>query len=123
MLDALYDQNLQHVGWIWHKVCILHQDLTWVAFVSKGQAYSVHTGSWLGPVVGTTCYDQQGRVVAWHSWNEVFGTVQPVRPQTQPQKPNCPRVVGQMTAPAKIFRPSNPPGGWSELGWLGWISQ
>ncbi len=122
-MQALFDRNAEHVGWISKGTYIFDQNMQWVAFISRGHAWSALTGDWLGPVHGTTCLDKKGCVVAWHSPQEVHGMERPLKPKFAPGKPAPPGIVRKVNKPSVPAPPVDPPGGWSEFGWVGWTTQ
>ncbi len=121
-MEALFDRYSGPVGWMEHGTHIFDLEMNWVAFVFEHHAWSVATGHWLGPVMGTTCFDREGRVVAWHYADALYRVAYPTQPR-KPIRPLAPRKPQKPIRYARPARPIDPPGGWSKLGWLGWIAQ
>ena len=120
MLTPLFSQHCYLVGWIQPRQFLFDVDMTYVAFLANGHAWSARSGLWIGPVVGTHVFDTEGRPVAWNPGEPLRGFGKPLRPV------NVVRAV----SPVRPTRPITPPrpltapvlsGGWSPLTFAEWL--
>ena len=120
MLTPLFSQHCDLVGWIQPRQFLFDVDMTYVAFLANGHAWSARSGLWIGPVVGTHVFDTEGRPVAWNPGEPLRGFGKPLRPV------NVVRAV----SPVRPTRPITPPrpltapvlsGGWSPLTFAEWL--
>jgi hypothetical protein len=121
-MEPLFDENCELIGWIDPRSHIFDIDLNWVAYISRGHAWSTESGNWLGPVPGLICLDQYGCVVAWNPKEQVAGSPRPPRPPWAPRAPKPPRPP-RPPQPPRPPRPPQPVGGWSDLSFRAWLSQ
>jgi hypothetical protein len=122
MLEPLFDNNSRFVGWIDPGRHMFDPDMRWIAFLAGGHAWSPETASWLGPVQGLTCFDREGRVVAWSPRRLVTGLVPGAHP-IQPTRPARPLRPLAPVRPLRPIRPLTPVRGWSPIAFENWLSQ
>ena len=118
----LFNKNCDLVAWVEPDEHIFDTDMNWVAYISNEHAWSVQTGNWLGPVIGLTFLDQNGKPVAWNPEQSIETTLRPIRPvrairAIRPIRPIRP------VRPIRPIRPVTPVGGWSALTWQQWLSE
>ena len=118
----IYDKNVVQVAWLCDDGHLFDLDLRWIGYVVNDNLWSARTGSWLGPILGSSLLDRAGNVVAWGSDRNVEGTTTPLRPLT-PLKPLRPLTPLKPLTPLRPLKPLDPIGGWSALPWARWLSQ
>ncbi len=121
-LKPLFDRHIQHVGWLYQGKYLYDTYMKWLAYVADGHAWSARTGSWCGPVNGTECIDQKGKVVAWNSPKDVAGSSLPARPPRAARAPR-PRRVSRPPRPTRPAQPTYPANGWSNLSFMAWLGE
>lgn len=121
-LQPLFDLHSNLVGWILPGRHVFDRHMNWVAYLSDGDAWSIATGDWIGPVHGLVCLDREGGVVASAPGQSVEAAVAPRAPSRKPPASPPP----EPSRPADPPRPpmaATPPGGWSRLRFSDWLSQ
>lgn len=122
-MTPIFDINCDLVGWISDRYNhIFDVDMTWVAYIAKGHAWSSANDSWCGPVTGSTCRDQKGKVVACNPSEGIKGasmTAEPPKPARTPTPP----TPAKPATPARPVIPPTPAGGWSNLSFGQWAHQ
>ena len=110
MLKPLFDRNCELIGWIEPGKHIFNCNMDWIAYISRGHAWSSETGNWIGPVNELVCLDTSGKVIAWSTGSTIRGSARPARP-------------AHPARPARPARPVTPVGGWSNLSINEWLNQ
>jgi hypothetical protein len=120
VLTPLFSQHCDLVGWIRPRQFLFDADMSYVAFLANGHAWSARSGLWIGPVAGTHVFDTEGRPVAWNPGEPLRGFGKPLRPV------NVVRAVSPVRPPRPIL-PTRPltapvlPGGWSPFTFAQWL--
>ena len=122
MLKPLFDKNSELIGWIEPGKHIFNHNMDWIAYISRGHAWSSKTGNWIGPVNDLVCLDTNGKVIAWSKGANIRGSVHPANPAratraARPARPARPAM------PARPAKPATPVGGWSNLSINEWLNQ
>jgi hypothetical protein len=124
IMEPLYSVDCQLVGWIrrGHDIWDIH--MNWVAYVVGNHAWSAQTGDWLGPVNALTCFDQDGRVVAWNPKQVIRGIVKPEHPEKPAERirPEQPIQPERPARPVMPIWPVPPMEAWSDVTWLQWTT-
>jgi hypothetical protein len=119
-LLPLFAPSCAHVGWLKPEAFVFDLDMTPLAFVVAGNAWSLGTAAWLGPIVDGHLYDLDGLPVAWSPEKPLRRLGTPFRPQAmmRPTRPVRP------VRPVQPRRPLGAPtviGGWSRLAFAEWL--
>ncbi|WP_437340790.1 4-fold beta flower protein [Burkholderia contaminans] len=102
---------------------VFDTQMNWIAYSRRDHLFSSATGSWLGPIQGSSFQDQQGKVIAWMP---TLGKPEnrglpPLRPLI-PLKPLAPLRPLRPLVPRTPLRPLPPLGGWSQLDAIAWFN-
>ena len=120
---ALFNSDCELVGWMKDKQdYIFDTQLNWVAYIKNGHVWSVSTGDWCGPLKGTNCLDQNGKIVAWNPTQQVQGSTRPITP-VRAVRAVTPVQPVRPVQPVTPVRPVTPSGGWSPLTFIAWVNQ
>lgn len=122
MLEPLFDAAAAFVGWMEPNQHIFDVEMRWVAFLADHDAWGPDNLSWLGPVRDSSCFDRDGRVVAW-SPNGFLTRLMVVPPPVQPLPPARPLRPLSPVRPLRPVRPLTPLSGWSPLSFPQWLAQ
>jgi hypothetical protein len=118
----LYDKDCNLIAWLKMNEHIFSTNMDWIAFIKNRQAWSAETGNWLGPINGSICLDQTGRVVAWSPGEKIQGSLRPITPIRAIRAIKPIRPIRPIT-PIKPIRPIAPLGGWSLQSFFEWVNQ
>lgn len=120
-MTAIFDVNLQVVGWIDERGYIFSNSLEWIAFIENSYVFSRNC-VWLGGMYRGTIVDKLGKPLAWLSEVTPESTLRLLKPLT-PLKPLSPLKPLRPLTPLTPLRPLRPIGGWSSLTWIQFINQ
>ena len=109
-MTPLFDKDCNLMGWMEPGKYIFDTGMNWVAFIDGDNVWSAETGNWLGQVYGRNIRDTQGKTVFWNPDQDIENTLPPL-PPVRPLRPQQP------------LQPLTPLEGWSELGWIEFLSQ
>ena len=122
MFDELFDRDCRSVAWT-DGQHIFNHDFGWVAFISRGNAFSTCTSVWLGPVKGLSHQDRSGRVVLWSARETPTNSVVVSDPGMAPTKPMPPSQPVLPSSTVVTHRQREPLGGWSRMSFEEWLGQ
>jgi hypothetical protein len=121
-MEALFNKDCKLVGWVKDNKYIFDVNMSWIAFIENGSAFSAKNTSWLGNVDGYNCLDRSGKVVTWNPKCKVKGSIPVIAPIT-PTRPVEPVTPVQSVTTIMTIEPTEPIGGWSSLSFDSWINQ
>ena len=111
----------QIVGWIEPGRFVFDRDMAFIAFISRGNAWTQDKGFWLGPAHNDHLYDMAGRVVAWSQGLPIMDLGAPLRqmkmtPPVRPVRPVRPVLTTQP------LRAPETRASWSSLSLSEWVA-
>lgn len=118
----LFDKNCDLVGWLELGEHIFDTEMNWVGYISGGNVWSAETGDWLGPIMGLTCLDRNGKPILWNPDKTIQTSMRPISPIRATRAIRPIRPIRPIN-PIRPIRPIVPIGGWSELSWNEWCNQ
>lgn len=120
MLTPLFSRRCELVGWIQPRKFLFAADMTYVAFLVGGHAWSAQSGLWIGPVVEGNVFDTEGRPVAWSPGGPLRGFGKPLRPVNVVRPVSPVRPVRPVAPPRPLTVPTLS-GEWSPLSFAEWL--
>jgi len=120
MLTPLFSRHCDVVGWMQSRQFLFAADMTYVAFLANGHAWSARSGQWIGPVLGTHIFDTDGRPVAWNPAEPLRGFGRPLRPVNVVRAVSPVRPTRPVSPPRPLSAPVLP-GGWSPFSFAEWL--
>jgi hypothetical protein len=120
VLTPLFSRHCDLAGWMQPRQFLFDADMTYVAFLANGHAWSARSGLWIGPVIGTHVFDMEGRPVAWNPGEPLRGFGKPLRPVNVVRAVSPVRPTRPILPPRPLTAPVLP-GGWSPLTFAKWL--
>lgn len=120
MLTPLFSRHCDMVGWMQPRQFLFDADMTYVAFLANGHAWSARSGQWIGPVLGSHVFDAEGRPVAWNPAEPLRGAGRPLRPVNVVRAVSPVRPTRPVAPPRPLTAPVLP-GGWSSFSFAEWL--